>query len=342
MQTRTDPSAAISRWWAERCPELPAETFLAAFRRGLIDLPLPGAGETRARFAALAAFGRADPVLARLAEGHADAVAILAELGGPEPGRDAWGVWAAVPASVTASRTAGGWRLDGDRPWCSGAGCCARALVTAATADGIRLFAVDLADPGATALDGTWPAVGMAGSDSRTVRFSGASAVPVGGPGQYVDRPGFWAGGAGVAACWYGAAVGIAQPLLIAARRPDPDPHLLAHLGAVDAALSAAKSLLGDVADAIDQGADAIDQGAAAIDQGAAARRAAWRVRAVVEAAATTVLDRVGRALGAGPLCRDGGHAQRVADLTVYLRQSHAERDLAALGSDLAGTEPGW
>ena len=28
----------------------------------------------------------------------------------------------------------------------------------------------------------------------------------------------------------------------------------------------------------------------------------------------------------------DATHAQRVADLTVYVRQSHAERDLAALG----------
>jgi hypothetical protein len=45
------------------------------------------------------------------------------------------------------------------------------------------------------------------------------------------------------------------------------------------------------------------------------------------------VIDRVGRALGAGPLCLDGDHAARVADLTVYLRQSHAERDLQRLGS---------
>jgi len=56
-----------------------------------------------------------------------------------------------------------------------------------------------------------------------------------------------------------------------------------------------------------------------------------------VEAAATVTMDRVGRALGAGPLCADAVHAARVADLTVYLRQSHAERDLAALGTAVAG-----
>jgi hypothetical protein len=49
------------------------------------------------------------------------------------------------------------------------------------------------------------------------------------------------------------------------------------------------------------------------------------------------VLDRTGRALGAGPLSRDEAHGRRVADLTVYLRQHHAERDLAALGRMVTG-----
>ena len=44
----------------------------------------------------------------------------------------------------------------------------------------------------------------------------------------------------------------------------------------------------------------------------------------------------VGRALGAGPLGHDREHARRVSDLTVYLRQHHGERDLAALGAALA------
>ena len=67
-----------------------------------------------------------------------------------------------------------------------------------------------------------------------------------------------------------------------------------------------------------------------------AAELLARRVRAVVEHAVDEAITRTGRALGAGPLCQDGRHAQRVADLTVYVRQSHAERDLAELGR-LAG-----
>ena len=48
------------------------------------------------------------------------------------------------------------------------------------------------------------------------------------------------------------------------------------------------------------------------------------------------VIEHATRALGAGPLCRDAHFARMVADLPVFLRQSHAERDQAALGRLLA------
>ncbi len=67
------------------------------------------------------------------------------------------------------------------------------------------------------------------------------------------------------------------------------------------------------------------------------------RVRAIVEAACDDVLARVGRATGAQPLGSDVAHARRVADLTVYLRQSHAERHLAELGTLLVeNASPSW
>ena len=67
-------------------------------RVGQADLPLPGRGRTRARWAALADLAEEDLSLARLAEGHADALAILAELGqAPPPAGSRWGVWAAQP-----------------------------------------------------------------------------------------------------------------------------------------------------------------------------------------------------------------------------------------------------
>ena len=119
-----------------------ADRFVRAVEAGALDLPLPGSGQTGKRWAGLQALGEDDPVLARLGEGHADALAILAELGGASPPGARWGVWAAAPASLTATLDDAGWWISGDRPWCSGAEVCTHALVTAAAPDGIRLFAV--------------------------------------------------------------------------------------------------------------------------------------------------------------------------------------------------------
>ena len=71
-------------------------------------------------------------------------------------------------------------------------------------------------------------------------------------------------------------------------------------------------------------------------------RLRALRVRALIEATATEVMQRAGRALGAGPLCHDEAHGRRVADLTVYLRQHHSERDLAELGALVSGRSMPW
>jgi hypothetical protein len=41
-------------------------------------------------------------------------------------------------------------------------------------------------------------------------------------------------------------------------------------------------------------------------------------------------------------LTGDERHARRVADLQVYLRQEHAERDQAALGSAVLASDRPW
>ena len=66
------------------------------------------------------------------------------------------------------------------------------------------------------------------------------------------------------------------------------------------------------------------------------AMRAALSVRLSVEAAANVTLAAVGRALGPGPMCKDAAMARRFADLPVFMRQSHAERDLEAVGKLVA------
>jgi hypothetical protein len=121
---------------------------------------------------------------------------------------------------------------------------------------------------------------------------------------------------------WFGGAAAVAGALWDAARSRPPDQVALVHLGRCDVALHATLLTLRDAADAIDAGrAD-----------GETGRVLAARVRAQVAQCAELVLTTVGHALGPGPLALDPVHAARVADLTLYLRQHHAERDLATLG----------
>ena len=125
----------------------------------------------------------------------------------------------------------------------------------------------------------------------------------------------------------------IGRTLLTAAADRDVGPHALAHLGAVDIALYGARAALEEAAAEIDADPRDLKDGA---------RGRTLRVRAQVEAAATDVINRVGRALGAAPLCHDEAHSRRVADLTVYLRQHHAERNLAELGALVAERGTAW
>lgn len=299
---------------------------------GRLELPLPASGRTAERWQHLARLAEDDIAAARIAEAHVDAVAILHELGGkpPEPNQ-LWGVWASEgsDAALTATNVAGDeFVLNGVKVWCSGAGFCSNALVTAHMEVGDRgLFAVTLTDAGVKPLPSTWWNPGMAGSDTRSVQFNNVRAILVGGPGAYLTRAGFWHGAIGVAACWLGGARRVAAPLYRCAGSESADAYALAHLGAVDAALAAGDAILTVAAAQID---------ADPFDRAGTAQLVARRVRAVVEHAVDEAITRTGRALGPGPLCQDGRHAQRVADLSIYIRQSHAERDLAELGR-LAG-----
>ena len=335
LMSRAAYLTAVDRYAGDDWPgSAVASAFADAVESGRLSLPLPGGGRTRERWAVLADLAGEDLSLARLAEGHADALAILAELGhAAPPAGSRWGVWAAQPPGpgLAASRVGRSWRLDGIKQYCSGAHSCTDALVTATAPDGSRLFAVSTRD--LVPVPGTWPTTGMAGSDTLDVRFAGIPAEPVGGPGGYVDRPGFAHGGAGVAACWYGGAREVGRTLLAAAAEREIGPHALAHLGAVDVALSTAKTVLDVAAGQIDTDPD---------DRQDGGRRRALRVRAFVETVSTEVMQRVGRALGAGPLCHDEAHSRRVADLTVYLRQHHAERNLAELGALVADSGTSW
>ncbi|MGY2397877.1 acyl-CoA dehydrogenase [Pseudomonas sp. SDO5271_S396] len=299
---------------------------------GLDQLPLPGGGQTLERFSRLAQVAGHDLRLCKLFEGHTDALAIIAELHSPLPPLGStWGMWAAEPPNAKVRVHSDGPRLtlEGRKAWCSGAAVVSHGLLTAwDEQDRQQLVAVQMQQPGVSVTDEGWNAVGMAATGSVEIVFSGAYAIAVGGPGDYLSRAGFWHGGVGIAACWYGAAQRLGEALREQCGKR-PEPHALAHLGAVDSALNSAACVLRACAEQIDR------------DPRADARQLAQQARASIEDTVEQVMRHVGRAVGAGPYCKDPHFAQLMADLPVYMRQSHAERDLAALGEQVAGDPTG-
>lgn len=306
-------------------------------------VPVPGRGSTRERWEALATAARADVAGARILEPHLDALAILAEASTQglvttadlvRMGADAnssWGVFAAEGDGVRLEAHQaddGSWTLNGVKPWCSLADCVSHALVTAWTGPGERrLFVVAMRHPSVRPQRDTWVSRGLAQIRSTPVEFDDAAALPVGGDGWYLRREGFWWGGVGVAACWWGGALPLLDALAHAAARPDADQLAHTSYGAADARLWAARLALADAA----RLADRMDP--------VPARLISERVRAIVADAVETVLTIADRALGPAPLASDEAHARRVGDLRIYLRQHHAERDLARLGRALTQSD---
>ncbi|WP_322880651.1 acyl-CoA dehydrogenase family protein [Pandoraea sputorum] len=314
-------------------PGRPYETLQSLIDEGFDALPYPGGGDTRSRWRMLADIGSVDLCLAKLFESHTDALAIFHELRDATPAGPVGmcAVWCSEPptARVTLTPCERDGRevtLTGTKAWCSGARHVRSALVSAWDGETPCLVFVDLAQAQTGRIEvepKEWHAIGMACTQSFDVTFHEARAHRVGAPGAYLSRPGFHHGGAGIAACWYGAAAGIADVVRETMSGRSDDPHALAHMGVIDVALVQAASVLRETAQMIDAHPEA------------PSLHHVRRARLSVEACAETVLRHAPRAVGPGPMCRNARFAQLLADLPVFIRQSHAERDLAELGQSV-------
>ena len=165
----------------------------------------------------------------------------------------------------------------------------------------------------------------MADSQSESLVFGGP-VIPeqdaIGGPGFYLERPGFWFGATGVAACWFGGASALLESVRTSVS-PKSDDHVLADLGRAVALVDGMRVVLKDAAQAID---------ADPFDHVRKAHRHALTVRQIVHDGCLQVLSLVAGAGGAGPLCHDPEQARRTADLFVYLAQHHGGAEAAELG----------
>jgi alkylation response protein AidB-like acyl-CoA dehydrogenase len=294
------------------------------------DLPLPGSGQTLLRHQRLMEVGREDLTLARLAEAHWDAVAILAEAGRkPTPNR-LYGVWASEkPGEALKLRSDGnGTTITGSKMFCSGAGLIDRVLLTVGSPQEL-LLEVDLnKNVDTIRFDGSaWKTTAFSGSNTSSATFNDTTISQedvVGEPGWYSERPGFWHGACGPAACWAGGAVGLVD---FATKQQRKDPHTLAHLGAMQAQVWGLLSYLDLAGREIDANPTNLFE----------AEIRALSLRHLVEEACTDVLRRMPRAYGPAPLAMNAEISRRYQELDLYLRQSHAERDLERLGSKFRG-----
>ena len=311
-------------------------------------LERPGQGRTAELWSALATLGSVDLTVARVVEPHLDALAILAEAQASD-GLEAAGIPATPRGGCMPprGRVSGSprWRWGragsstGTKPWCSLADRVSHALVTAWVDDSTRgLFALDLGESGVRAAAGgrgvgePRPARGHelrgrgdAGArPDRWGRRAGTSSAPASRGAGSVSRP----SGSGPRSPWAGGSGGTSSQ-----RAADQVAQL--HIGQLDLA-------------PVHAPAPRWRRPRGRRTAGSTASRPGWSLRAPA-----AWWPRRSRPCSGSPTTRwargrsrpDAEHAQRVSDLRLYVRQHHAERDVADLGRQVladAGPDGLW
>jgi hypothetical protein len=293
-------------------------------RKGRWDLPLPGTGETPRRLLMLSQIARRDLSAGRIAEGHTDAIAILAEAGVPARQDALYGVWTADDPSeaVKAEQIPElGWRLHGMKRSCCGATLVNAALVTAQVDEGLLLFDVGIGEH-VQPQPSEWQTAALAEAQIRSVRLDTlvlAADSPIGPPEWYLRRPGFWNGAVGAAAVWAGGAMS----LIDAARDLRPTSR-----GAREQ-LGALEAIAWQLGAILDQCGREIDEEPG--DFSGRARVRTLMVRHLVERSCTEVMERFGRATGDHFLAHDAFVANQYAALNLCIRQARIDRELETI-----------
>lgn len=303
--------------------------------QGELDFPLPGRGATTARHFRLLEVAAKNLSLARLVEGHADAIAILADAGRKAMPKHLYAVWASDSPhkrGLDLQSTASGYEVSGIKMFCTGAALVHRALVTCGGANPL-LLDIDLKRSGAGVRIDTsdWKTEAFRETETATVEFTRypvAAEDVVGTRDWYLNRPGFWHGACGPASCWAGGAIALVRYAESHAR---DNAHASAHLGAMQATKWAMSAFLDRAGTQIDNQPEDLD----------AARILALQVRHLIEQGCVDILNRFGRGLGPRPLIYDPVVSRQYSELQLYIRQCHGELDLEALARHYSGVSVG-
>ncbi|MGL5837129.1 MAG: acyl-CoA dehydrogenase family protein [Sphingorhabdus sp.] len=313
---------------------------------GLLEWPFWETGrgigpldEPLALSALLTRIGRASLTVGRLFEGHVNGAILIKTYGNYRQNRIVateaangrmTGVWNAERgAGLIARRDRGGWRIDGMKIFCSGAGSIRRPVVTVRTADtsDILMMLPDMASS-ETEIDlSAWRPTGMKGTATATVRFHGLF-VPddavVGGPGDYYRSPLFSGGAWRVLAVQLGGLqriVALHAERLIAWSRED-DALMRARFASAGQSLELARLLVAETASRAHGGID----DPAGIDAYVDAARGNF------ESLAFSIVENTRRNIGLSSFIAPDPLDRIIRDLETYLRQPFldASRDNAA------------
>lgn len=180
---------------------------LAAFDPALGGAGLGSAEQQQTLCTILRLIGGADLSVARLLEGHMNAVMLvlrygsetqIASLAQSVKEGELSGVWGAEgPAGLRRHLRGDSWSLEGAKLLASGAGFLKRPLITVGTAEGPVLYMLDLR-PGERADTTGWKPLGMKATASGHIDLTGLVVGPseqIGQPGDFMRQP-FFSGGA--------------------------------------------------------------------------------------------------------------------------------------------------
>lgn len=345
--SRADALAIVAAGAADRdrdrdpAGRFPEDAIAALERAGLTQLTAaPGSTTTYAdELALLRAVARADAGVARVLDGHLNAVERLrvqapralrdAELAEIAAGRLRAGVWGADPAPEEGSPARlDGATISGTKVFCSGAGGLHRALVLVSDPDGKEPPSaawVDLTVAGTVEVDRSWfRGNGMRSSASHRVTFHGAPVPAIlGPPGSLTRQPWFARDAVRTASTWAGAAdAAVEDALRHLAARPQSSElealaagRLLTWQHGIGLWLQDAAATLSD---------DATDADTAA--------RAATQLRTAIADAARAILDEAERATGSRPPASGAPLDRAARDLRLFLLQHRLEPILTRLG----------
>ncbi len=326
---------------------------------GLFTAPLPrthggvGLGTESGNHASLlrllALLGGADLALARLYEGHVNALILIAAYGSPEQLDSAaqeaargslfavWNTGDREPLRIAGN--SGGYQFSGSKTFASGADFVRRPLVTAELPENggwqmtlPRIEAPEVAD--ALKIDRSfWHPFGMESSESYRIDFTGAGLLPadlIGQPGDFYRDPLFRGGAIRFAAVHAGAILRLHRMFAewLDGNHRGSDPYQVARLGEITLASQAAALWIDRAASAAEE---CLHVNAEKVLSDRMVQCANMTRLAIARLATDTML-RITEGVGARGLLRPHRFERVIRDLTTYLRQPAPDETLAEVG----------